>query len=59
MTARTVTAKGACPVCGRTYRLKGDGSLRAHWARLPDGTAAPGLEDCTGTDQPPRKEETP
>jgi hypothetical protein len=54
MSAHPKSPKGQCPVCGRTYRLKTDGTLRAHWARLPDGTAAPGLNDCTGTDQKPK-----
>ncbi|MEU1663531.1 hypothetical protein ABZ547_07945 [Streptomyces sparsogenes] len=45
--------KGHCSVCGRPYRLKADGTVRSHWARNPDGTAAAGLKDCNGVGDPP------
>ncbi|WHM30217.1 hypothetical protein OH540_09300 [Streptomyces sp. BPPL-273] len=35
------------------YQLKADGTVRAHWARAADGSAAPGLKDCAGTGKPP------
>ncbi|OMI34352.1 hypothetical protein [Streptomyces sparsogenes] len=47
------TPKGHCQVCGRPYRLKSDGTVRSHWARNPDGTAAAGLKDCGGVGEPP------
>ena len=46
-------AKGRCRVCGRRYLLKRDGTVRSHWARNPDGTAAAGLKDCDGVGEPP------
>ncbi|MGW7597186.1 hypothetical protein [Streptomyces antimycoticus] len=49
----TTAAKGHCRVCGRPYQLKGDGTVRSHWARNPDGTAAAGLKDCGGVGEPP------
>lgn len=44
---------GKCGVCGRKYRINTDGTLRSHWARTPDGKAAPGLPDCDGAGKPP------
>jgi hypothetical protein len=52
MATRTVP-RGKCRVCGRPYQLKADGTVRAHWARSADGSAAPGLKDCGGTGKPP------
>ncbi|WP_158706627.1 hypothetical protein [Streptomyces alboviridis] len=52
MRAKTVRG-GKCRVCGRIYQLKADGTVRAHWARGADGSAAPGLKDCAGTGKPP------
>ncbi|MGW7688799.1 hypothetical protein ACWGMA_07885 [Streptomyces asiaticus] len=53
----TTAAKGHCRVCGRPYRLKGDGTMRSHWARNPDGTAAVGLKDCLGVNEQPAANE--
>jgi hypothetical protein len=50
----TTKPKGTCPVCNRQYALTGFGRIRSHWARTPEGKAAPGLPECAGTGELPR-----
>ncbi|MFI0900592.1 hypothetical protein [Streptomyces sp. NPDC020983] len=45
--------RGKCRVCGRTYQLTANGLIRRHWARSDDGTASPGLADCSGSQREP------
>ncbi|MGW1606580.1 hypothetical protein [Streptomyces eurythermus] len=48
MATKTVP-RGTYRVCGRPYQLKAGGTVRAHWFRSANGSAAPGLKDWAGT----------
>lgn len=49
---------GTCPICGRSYRLKNDGTLRSHWKRDGMGNGLPFSDPCDGSGQKPTTEET-
>ncbi|MFB7504698.1 MULTISPECIES: hypothetical protein [Streptomyces] len=39
--ATKIIPRGKCCVRGRPYQLEANGTVRVHWARAADGTAAP------------------
>ncbi|WNI19146.1 hypothetical protein [Actinacidiphila sp. ITFR-21] len=42
---KTTARRGACPACGRTYALTGDGRIRNHHPNRGPGDYCPGSRD--------------